>query len=189
MPVWHIIYQYILYHALVMLSHFVCAHIFKALYFLSLHSPVLSVSLSHSVFCALCMYALVHFLIEYLYLSDSASQIDLPLAIQYVSQLRFSSRISLQWYSYTTAQHHNLDHYLYFWLAASSRPNSNLIRRSLYGQYLSNLSFCQLVNEIASGLSYPCLILFLNPKLHESWKTLLQTKMYCLAHNSVHPNQ
>ena len=29
-----------------------------------------------------------------------------------------------------------------------------------------------IVNEIASGLSYPCLILFLNPKLWESWKKL-----------------
>ena len=30
--------------------------------------------------------------------------------------------------------------------------------------------FVVLMNEAASGLSYPCLILFLNPKLWESWK-------------------
>lgn len=49
-----------------------------------------------------------------------------------------------------------------------------------------------LVNEISSGLSYPCLILFLNPKLHESWRLLFKTKMCCLApwiHNQVHPSQ
>ena len=49
-----------------------------------------------------------------------------------------------------------------------------------------------LVNEISSGFSYPCLILFLNPKLLESWRILLQSKVCCLApwiHNQVNPSQ
>ena len=33
-----------------------------------------------------------------------------------------------------------------------------------------------LLSEITSGLSYPCLILFLNPKLWESWKKILKLK-------------
>ena len=71
MPVWYI-YLYI---ALVMLSHFLCAHIFKALYFLSSQSTFLSVchSVTQSFMLSICMYAPVHFLIKYLYLSDSAS--------------------------------------------------------------------------------------------------------------------
>ena len=49
-----------------------------------------------------------------------------------------------------------------------------------------------LVNEISSGFSHPCLILFLNPKLLESWRILLQSKVCCLApwiHNQVNPSQ
>ncbi len=49
-----------------------------------------------------------------------------------------------------------------------------------------------LVNEISSGFSYPCLILFLNPKLLESWRILFQSKVCCLApwiHNQVNPSQ
>jgi hypothetical protein len=49
-----------------------------------------------------------------------------------------------------------------------------------------------LVNEISSGFSYPCLILFLHPKLLESWKILFQSKVCCLApwiHNQVNPSQ
>ena len=34
------------------------------------------------------------------------------------------------------------------------------------------------LNEITSGLSYPCLILFLNPKLWESWKKILKLTLF-----------
>ena len=47
-----------------------------------------------------------------------------------------------------------------------------------------------LVNEILNGLSYPCLILFLAPKLFKSWKMLFKTKRCCFApwiHNQVIP--
>ena len=49
-----------------------------------------------------------------------------------------------------------------------------------------------LVNEILNGLSYPCLILFLTPKLFKSWKMLFKTKRCCFVpwiHNQVNPSQ
>ena len=48
-----------------------------------------------------------------------------------------------------------------------------------------------LVNEISGGLSYPCLILFLTPRLFRSWKLLFKTKRCCLSlliHNQVNPS-
>lgn len=49
-----------------------------------------------------------------------------------------------------------------------------------------------LLNEITNGLSYPCLILFLYPKLLKSWKVLPKFKMCYFAvwkHNKVIPDQ
>ena len=45
-----------------------------------------------------------------------------------------------------------------------------------FGRHWSaSLKFTMVVlSEIATGLSYPCLILFLNPKLWESWKKILK---------------
>ena len=45
-----------------------------------------------------------------------------------------------------------------------------------------------LLNEIISGISYPCLILFLNPKLWESWKKILQLALPWKK-NQVTPEQ
>jgi hypothetical protein len=45
-----------------------------------------------------------------------------------------------------------------------------------------------LLNENTSGLSYPCLILFLNPKLWESWKGILKLTLFWKK-NRVAPEQ
>ena len=66
------VYLYILY-AFIMISHFLCACIFKSLYFLFLHSLESCQSVTQSFVLSICMYVPVHFLIKYLYLSDSAS--------------------------------------------------------------------------------------------------------------------
>ena len=101
-----VVYLYILY-AFVMLSHFLCACIFESLYFLSLHSlqsSLVSVSFQSFVL-SICMYVPVHFLIKYLYLSDSASQYRLTtckLVSQLVSQFKLAATILFQWCSYTT---------------------------------------------------------------------------------------
>ena len=48
-----------------------------------------------------------------------------------------------------------------------------LVDNSFSRNWNASLRFIVVVfNEIAGGLSYPCLILFLNPKLWESWKEL-----------------
>ena len=52
--------------------------------------------------------------------------------------------------------------------------SSNSFRRN----WITSIRFTVvLLNEISSGLPYPILILFLNPKLWKSWKTIL--KCYC----------
>ena len=48
-----------------------------------------------------------------------------------------------------------------------------LLSNSFSHNWNASLKFTVvLLNEAASGLSYPCLVLFLNPKLWESWKKL-----------------
>ena len=53
--------------------------------------------------------------------------------------------------------------------------------------------FVALLNEISIGLSYPCMILFQNPKLWSSWKMLYLSRNGCFAiilkHNQVSPEQ
>lgn len=44
-----------------------------------------------------------------------------------------------------------------------------------------------LLNEISTGLSYPCLILFLYPKLWNSWKTLFKSNIPWWKKNQVIP--
>ena len=46
-----------------------------------------------------------------------------------------------------------------------------------------------LLNEVSSGLSYPCLILFLNPKLWKSWKMIFMLKNCSCKKNQVTPEQ
>ena len=45
-----------------------------------------------------------------------------------------------------------------------------------------------LLNEIASGTSYPCLILFLNPKLWKSWKKIFKLSVRFWKNNQVSPS-
>ena len=46
-----------------------------------------------------------------------------------------------------------------------------------------------LLNEILSGISYPCLILFLNPKLWKSWKKIFKFSVCFWKMNQVSPDQ
>ena len=47
---------------------------------------------------------------------------------------------------------------------------SNSFSRNWNASLIINKFILVLMNEAASGLSYPCLVLFLNPKQWESWK-------------------
>ncbi|MCG8620933.1 MAG: hypothetical protein MJE68_02875, partial [Proteobacteria bacterium] len=48
-----------------------------------------------------------------------------------------------------------------------------------------------LLNETTNSISYPCLVLFLNPKLWESWKKILKLNKFALPwkKNRVTPEQ
>lgn len=60
-----------------------------------------------------------------------------------------------------------------------------LSSNSFSPNWLTSIRFIVvLLSEILRGLSYPCLILFLNPKLWKSWKSILKWK-----HNLVSPEQ